>query len=169
VNFYTLVPLPAPRAPARAPVTASFVQLERVQIPGEIDHREIVRRVEPTQLDLAEQDQWAAPIDELIYSVLVSDLEARLPGTRVGPQASSPSETPVALSIDLREFVSNAECEVSLQAAWMLTAPDAPPRQGLEDLTVPHRGTCSTGTIPEAMSNALAALSDRIAAVLTTR
>jgi hypothetical protein len=54
-----------------------------------------------------------------------------------------------------------------LRAAWLLKQPDSQSSRGNEEARIPGSGDCSgSGTLPAVMSQALAQLSDRIAAAI---
>src|SRR6185312_2554321 len=76
-NFYTLSDT---AAEATAPAGVGHVVITGVTIPGEIDRPEIVRRIGPNQLSVAETDRWAASLDDTIRRVLIDDIGRRTPG-----------------------------------------------------------------------------------------
>jgi len=147
-NFYTLSDTAAETA---APAGVGHVIVTGVTIPGEIDRPEIVRRVGPNQLSVAESDRWAAPLDDTIRRVLTDDIGRRMPGAAAQPQRP--------VTVDIHEFYGDASCNVTLRAVWTLKQTGA---QGTtEDIHVPSTGSCPT-TLAATMSVALGQLSDRI-------
>lgn len=148
-RFYTLSDTPGEAA---APAGASQVLITVVSIPGEIDRPELVRRVGPNQLSVAELDRWAAPLDDTIRRVLVDDIARRVPG------AVSP---PRLVAVDVREFYGDASCNVTLRAVWALKQTGVEP--ATEEIRVPASGACPA-TLADTMSTALGQLSDRIIA-----
>jgi uncharacterized lipoprotein YmbA len=144
------------------------VHLDRVTIPTELDRAQIVRRIDATRLQIVEDDRWAAPLDDTIRRVLSNDLAARLPpGLVADPNEPSLGERRQSLSVDVQEFYGDASCAVTLRAAWLLKPPDSPSSRGTEEIRIPAAADCAgTATLPEALSQALAQLSDRIAAVI---
>jgi uncharacterized lipoprotein YmbA len=162
MRFYTLNVV-APKAPSSAPAAGSPVRVVRVTIPGELDRTQLVRRVDANRLQIAELDRWAAPLDETILRVLSADLAARLPAGTVVSAADS-AGTSRALSVDIQEFSGDASCAVTLRAAWFLTPTAGTSAQGTADVRVPASGACATSSLPATMSEALAQLSDQIAA-----
>lgn len=156
LRYYTLSQIPA--ASEAATTGGATLRVGRVRVPGELDRNEIVQRIDATRLKIAEQDRWAAPLDEMIRRVLSADLQAR------GPASGAPS----TLSLDVEEFIGDAACGVTLRASWELRSAadnDTPVRTGYESIQVPpSSGTCTVGALPMAMSQALAQLSERILA-----
>jgi uncharacterized lipoprotein YmbA len=158
MRYYTLTPV----APASTPTKAvSAMRLGRVTIPRELDRSELVQRIDATRLMLAEQDRWAAPIDDLVRRTLSNDLAARLPQSAAGAHDSTRT-----LSIDIDDFLADASCNVTLRATWSLAEPNVATIQKTEQITVAVNGACATSALPSTMSRALGELSDRIASAL---
>jgi uncharacterized protein len=167
MHYYTLSEVPGT---ARLSPTDNTVpvHLDRVTIPTELDRAQIVRRIDATRLQIVEDDRWAAPLDDTIRRVLSNDLAARLPpGLVADPNEPSVGEKRQSLSVDVQEFYGDASCAVTLRAAWLLKPPDSPSSRGTEEIRIPAGTDCAgTATLPAALSQALAQLSDRIAAVI---
>jgi uncharacterized lipoprotein YmbA len=167
LHYYTLTEVPAT---ARLPAADDTVpvRLDRVTIPTELDRSQLVRRIDATRLQIIDGDRWAAPLDDTIRRVLSGDLAARLPPNMVAnPNEPSVGEKRQLLSVDIAEFYGDATCAVTLRAAWVLKQSDSQSSRGTEETQVPASGNCSgTASLPTAMSQALAQLSDRIAAAV---
>ena len=154
MRFYTLSSMGNDAATTDV---SSGIRVVRVSLPGEIDRSELVRRVDSNRLQLAEDDRWAAPLDEMIRRVLSENLRSRIPAA---------SGDPERLSLEIEEFIADADCTVTLRAAWSLESatPAVPPTRGYETVRTETGGVCEVGALPAAMSRALAELSTRIAA-----
>lgn len=163
MHYYTLSEV-APDARLAGSADRVIVRLDRVTIPAELDRLQIVRRIDSTHLQIAELDRWAAPLDDMIRRVLSADLALRLPVNGV----ADPNEPPLgeprqSLSLDVQDFYADADCKVTLRAAWVVKRPDAPTTRSTEEVQV-DGGACSgNSALPERMSRALAVVSDRIA------
>ena len=163
LRYYTLSEVSG----AAATGGPTAIQVGRVKIPGELDRSELVQRIDANRLMIAEQDRWAAPLDEMIRRVLAADLQSR---TRASPSApATPSAAASTLSVDIDEFIGDATCAVTLRASWELKpmgANAAPTGSGHESIQIatPSPATCTVGALPAAMSQALAQLSERILA-----
>ena len=167
-HFYTL----SDTAPeATPPAGVGWVRIVNLTIPGELDRPELVRRIGPNQLSIAGLDRWAAPLDETIRRALSDDIARRVPAPVPGQ--------PYSVSVEIREFYGDGNCNVSLRAAWTVKpsrpesarSPSAapvnpPPTNPLpvnEEIQVPSSGSCPA-TLAATMSVALGQLSDRIIA-----
>jgi len=156
VRFYTLSATAPAQGSASTPNALSGLRVTRAKIPGEIDRTEIVQRLDANRLSIAEQDRWAAPLDEMIKRVLTADLQSR-----AGPAASAD----VTVSVDVEEFVGDTTCAVKLSVSWEQKSTDAAhTRNGHEVINVPAPSSspCAPGALPAVMSEALAQLSQRI-------
>ena len=151
IRFYTLNAVAREAKPAGA---SQPIRVTRVKLPGEIDRVELVQRVDANRVQLAEQDRWAAPLEELIRRTLSTDLQA----------AATSGDTPALLSVDIEELIADAKCVVTLRAAWELktSAAAGQTTHGYESIQVPAPAECNVGVLPGAMSEALAELSERI-------
>lgn len=168
IRYYTLREIPGTARPA-ASAGRVPVRLDRVTIPTELDRSQLVRRIDTTRLAIVENDRWAAPLEDTIRRVLSDDLASRLSADLVAnPLEPSTGEKRQSLSVDIEDFYADAACSVTLRAAWVLKPPDSQSSRGTEEAHVPGPGgACAdASSIPEAMSRALAQVSDRIAAAV---
>jgi uncharacterized protein len=166
MHYYTLSQIPAASRLTATQGTLP-VRLDRLTIPMELDRAQLVRRLDATRLLISEYDRWAAPLEDGIRRVLSDDLTSRLPPGRVAdPNEPSIGEQRVSLAVDIRDFYGDAACAVTLRVAWVLKPPDSPSSLGNEEIHVPAATACTLATVPEAMSQALAQLSDRIATAI---
>jgi uncharacterized protein len=157
-RFYTLS-VTTPQATSAT--GAGSVVIDSVNIPGEIDRPEIVRLLGSNRLSISALDRWAAPLDETIRRVLNDDIARRVPSPVPGRQQW--------VSVDIREFYGDGDCNVTLRAVWRSKQAGAQPagvaQPVTEDIRVPASGAC-LGTLPDTMSVALGQLSDRIIAAV---
>jgi uncharacterized lipoprotein YmbA len=160
-HYFALTAMPPTTAVVALPAQIP-IRVERITMPGELDRLELVRRSASNRLQIAAFDRWAAPLDDMIRRVVAADLAARL-GAGMMASINEPAvgEPRRHLYIDLQEFAGDAHDAIKLQAAWLLQSPSAAAMRGTEDLTVEARDA-SSDALAAAMSQALAALSDRI-------
>jgi uncharacterized protein len=165
LHYYTLTEIPA-AGRLTLPGGMDPIRLDRVTLPTELDRSQIVRRLDSTQLQIVEDVRWAAPLDETIRRILSNDIAARLPeGAVANPNEPSVGEKRQLLAVDFSEFYGDSGCVVTLRAAWTLEQSDSNSLHGNEETQASPQGGCKgTGSIPQAMSQALGQLSDLIAA-----
>jgi uncharacterized lipoprotein YmbA len=116
-NFYVLsvVPGGSGHGGLSAPV-----QLSAVHIPPSLDRRQMVRLTNENRLAISETNRWAAPIDEMVRSVLSQDLAARFPnGSVILPQAPAPAGTRT-LVVTIAQFGPDPVGMVRLSGSWTL-------------------------------------------------
>jgi uncharacterized protein len=135
------------------------VQVTKVTLPRELDRNEIVRRIDATRLHIAEDDRWAAPLDDLIRRALADDLRARAGPGRAGQ-----------VSVQIESFSADMACGVELRASWEWREPGSnAPERRRADIQVPPAGQdCPISDVPVRMSEALAQLADRMLAASGT-
>jgi uncharacterized lipoprotein YmbA len=170
-HFYTLSDIaPEQPKPAQAEHSDSPLRIDRVTIPGELDRPQLVRHLDANRVAIAEQDRWAAPLDDMIRRVLSSDLAKRLPDkTVIDPNDAARGEQVRSLSVDIESFFADAQCAITLRASWTLRQPNVPSLRKSEEVQELANGACNIESIPPTMSRALARLSDSIVASLATR
>ena len=166
-RLYTLDAVPPPHPASKGP--RAPVQLAAVHLPPALDRPQIVTQVGPNRLQVSEQDQWGAPLDEIMRRALAQDLLARLPqGAFISPDAPRPAGAR-GLVVDVVQLQATPD-RVILQANWTLTG-DA--SGGVEpsptvELSAPAQGRDADAQAA-AISRLLGELSDRIVAALAAR
>ena len=167
-HYFTLTEV-TPSAPRVSVTGAVAIRVQRVTIPGELDRLELVRHSESNQLRIATFDLWAAPLGEMIQRVVTEDLAARLaPGNVASVTAPAPREQQRHLYLDVLEFAGDEHGAVKLRAAWLLQTPGGADLRGTEEVSA-NATDASADALAAAMSRALGALSDRLAAVFGTQ
>lgn len=167
-HYYTLSAQSDPPA-ASLPVGHAWrtVALGAVKLPGALDRPQIAREIGPNQLEYAESDRWAGPLDDMTRRVLSADLRPLLsPGAAlVGADSSAPADVTVA--IDVTRFDADKAGRVTLDASWEILDTNAKvvgvPREA--SITEPARGS-DAAALAATMSRAVARLAENIAASL---
>ena len=167
-RLYVLNPLPATERPRDAsPRGNPAIGLFPVSLPEQLDRPQIVTRVGDNMLQLAEFDQWAAPLQENFTRVLAGNLAVLVPTERVSVfpwgKAGSPD---YEVAVEVARFEGSLGGDCSLVAHWTVL------RRG--EKTAPVSGTSSHrepagdsfATLVAAHSRLVAALSRDIATAL---
>ena len=165
-RFYVLTPLPAAERPSN-PGRAPLVGLLPVDLPEQLDRPQIVTRVGPNRLQLAEFDQWAAPLRESFMRVLAENLSILIPADRVALfpwSKDTPIDYEVAVEVVRFEGALGGDC--SLVANWTIA------RRGGREAAATGRSSHSEpagesyASLVSAESRLIAALGRDIAAAL---
>ena len=155
---------PQREPPPRGPVFA----IAPVRVPQYLSQRSIVTRSGPTQLDLAENDVWAAPLSDTIGSVLSENISTMIPSDRVVELPVS-AAVPVdyEVRVEIVGFERQPDGAVELTARWTVFGEGGQRLIAMERSS--FRATDVAADYPSitmAMSALLAELSRDIAAAL---
>ncbi len=116
VHFYSLLP-PASGEPA-VPISAAvrFV-LEPVEVPAEVDRSELVLRRGTSEVLLAEDEQWSAPLPAQLWQAVSVELERALrsAGTAAGPE-------PPRIRLQIERFEAQLGGYALIRAQWWVSA-----------------------------------------------
>ena len=140
------------------------VEVRRPSIVGYLDRPNLVRRTSPVTLDLAANEQWGAPLQELVGNALTEDLVQRLPRMTVYPEGSSlSSDSDVIVAVQVLRFELSAGGDVTLIAQVAIQRTD-----GTETMRRRHEfhsppTSLQAEDVAQQMSAVLAKLSDEIA------
>jgi uncharacterized lipoprotein YmbA len=163
-RIYTLEPTGSPTSGVVR--TKGAVAVGQITLPAELDRLSFVTREGANRIAVSDQDRWAAPLEGMIRRVLAADLSRRLPaGAVVAPGDPVP---PGARSVTLtiRNFIGNASGHVVLDADWAVSQGKGHPAIIHRETITREAGSGDAAAVAAAMSQALGALSDRIAAAL---
>lgn len=140
------------------------IVVDLVRLPSMLDRRKMVSASGSNQMKISSQDRWAAPLDEMIHSVLFRDLQERLPGGLVvSGNVVSAGQPQRDLVIDVQQFEPNDRGRVTLDADWALLSPGpAAVAMHPAHIVVPVHTERTTAQVA-AMSRAVAELADQIA------
>jgi hypothetical protein len=158
----------APTAAAAPAATVDLIHVRHVSVPPQMDHRGLTHRQGANQLSISDNDQWSAPLPDLIQAALTRDLGARLGFDHVLAPAAQPLAGRVQADLDLDFVALTADdgCGITAQVNWTLSAPNRPARRGTAQLTGAGGG-CPAG-LAAALSAALGTLSDQLVQQLTS-
>jgi uncharacterized protein len=158
-QFYTLDAVPA-ASPAPAAAARGHIEVGKVEIPATLDRLSMVTRKANDQLDVSDQNRWAAPLDDLTRRALLQDLRQRLPeGTVLASGDAAPPGTRV-ITLNVQQFMADASGRVVLDTDWAIGTVG-------KTATTRHahiEETACGGTVAAGMSRALGRLADEISA-----
>jgi hypothetical protein len=165
-HYYVLTPQPPTIRPgAETLAGATTVAIGAVKLPGALDRPQIARRIGPNQLDYAENERWAGPLDEMVRRVLAADLRSRLPPGVAMVDNSSAAPANLTIAVDLLRFDADKSGRVTLEAGWETLGKNAAVVGTPSDATIVEPASGSdTAALAATMSRAIGDFADRIAA-----
>ena len=162
-KYYVLSAQPDPVRPVSAGSARTTVAIGAIKLPGALDRPQVARRIGPNQLDYAEYDRWAGPLDEMIRRVLAADLRPRLPPGTVLIENDSLASADLTIAIDIRNFDADKSGRVTLSASWEILNKDIKVVGIPDDAKIVEATAGSdTATVAATMSRAVAALAENI-------
>jgi uncharacterized lipoprotein YmbA len=119
-KYYVLTALPSPGAPPAA-AHPPVIGLGPVNLPGYLDHNELVTRAGPNEIDLSDVDRWAGPLDQNFKSVLARNLGELLGANQVMqfPWYSS-SDFDYKIEVNVSRFDADESGNTTLSAKWII-------------------------------------------------
>ncbi len=138
---------------------ATRVSLAQVAIPELVDRSQLVLRVAPHRVEMAEFHRWGEPLREGVARVLAENLGRHL-GARYAVSAGLHPGAPAAVqvAVAVRRFDAVPASEVAIHADWSVRPAAGPARAGESRVQEPITEASHAG-IAAAFSRAL----DRIA------
>ena len=152
-TIYSIEPVPGTVANVRGVP----VGIDSVELPPGFDRREVIVRKPDHQLDVRGTDQWSGSLETMVVHTMAFNLASRLPeGMVILPGAPKPAAMrPIDLAFS--EIAAGPENKVVLDVRWNGT--------NHEHIEVPI-ASLGSKDIATGMSQALAALADRVVAGL---
>lgn len=164
---YTLTSVPSARATVSGPPVVPPIEVGDVMIPGVIDREPVIVAAPNGQVDISGTAVWGSPLQEVIRRTLSADLASRLPpGSVLAPGDPAPPGGVRILLVNIQKFWGDTAGQVGLVADWSVTRggnPTGEPQHAVIDISA---GSGDVSAIVPAMSRALGALADQIAATL---
>ena len=170
-HFYVLTPLLSSEALGLATVAARgpSVGLGPVTLPQYLDRPQIVSRASRAKLNLGEFDQWAAPLKDIVASVLAENLSMLMSTDHIAVYPWPRSTTiDYQIMVDVTRFDGEMGGEILLLARWSIVAKDGKEWVKKKSRFSQPAGAPNYEATVTAMSRALERLSRDIAAGFRT-
>ena len=122
-RFYTLSPADAAAPVRTAPANPAFlIEVASVGVPEQVAKNQLVVQKNAAQVDVLEQERWAAPPADEIRRALSDDLAAQL-GTIDVANSAYPAGVPVyRISVNVQRFESWPGKRAAIDAVWSVRA-----------------------------------------------
>ena len=170
VRYFTLAAEPQSQT-ARGPdatVATYSVSVGPVTVPELVDRPHLVLRTSATQVQVAEQARWAAPLKSEIPRVIADQLARLLPGASTGTSSQRAVSAPdYRVLVDIQRFDSTPGVSAEIEASWTVRGRDGavlagrsmavePSRSGYDELVAAH--SRALGAISRDIANAIVKL-----------
>ncbi len=161
-HFYTLSAEKLPVAEVKIDATAVKVSVWQVTLPEIVDRNQMVVRVDPNRVEIADFHRWAEPLRRAIPRVLAENLAQQLGSGYIVVAGQPAALTPeVRISLDLQKFDALMGEGVAVEALWTVRAPKGEVRTSQASV-VERAATGNHAAIAAAYSRALARLAREI-------
>ncbi len=170
-NFYVLTPLPSAETLGLTTVAAGgpSIGIGPVTLPQYLDRPQIVSRLSRARLNLGEFDQWAAPLKDIVASVLAENLSMLMSTDHIAVYPWPRSTTiDYQIMVDVTRFDGKMGGEVLLLARWSIVGKDGKEWVKKKSRFSQPAGAPDYEATVTAMSRALERLSRDIAAGFRT-
>lgn len=169
-TFYVLSPLQDDKGQSEADETCAAISVGPVELPDYVDRSQIVTRISPNKLNLAEFDQWAEPLKESFSRILMENLSILLCADPISLYPSrGPTEIDYRVEVEVIRIDGSLGEQATLVAHWMIL--DERDRRVLltrkSNLSSPAQGGGYEALVL-AQSQTIAALSRDIAEAIKT-
>jgi len=154
-KLYSVEPVPGT---AVAAVRGTPIAIGSLELPPDLDRREVAVRKADQQLEVRPNELWSATLQSLTLHALAFDLASRLPEGMIVLPGAAQTATPRAIDVIIGDFAAGPEPRVVLDARWTMGGVTHH-----EQITVDVT-SLDSAQIATAMSQALAQLADRIVA-----
>jgi uncharacterized protein len=161
-RFYILsAQPPGPSTPRTTPATQVWL---RVALPSLVDRSEMILNTSANGVIVLEHERWAAPLADLMTQTLARDLERRRSDLLVaGPSVGRAGESVIKVTVDLVQMSVRKGERASVEAHWRIV--DS--RHGGDvlggELFSAPLAQDDYAAVPQALSDCLALLADRLA------
>lgn len=120
-RFYVLSPLQGDDRQAEAGETCAAISVGPVELPDYIDRPQIVTRISPNKLSLAEFDQWAEPLTDSVSRILMENLSILLCADPISLYPSrGPGAVDYRVEVEVIRLDGRLGEQASLVARWII-------------------------------------------------
>lgn len=173
-RFYTLHGPGDGSAPSRASAAESkiFIGIGPVEIPDYLNRPQIVTRSGLNELNYAEYDRWAGSFEDEVARVLAENISVQLADRQMsvlpwGSFATSSFPFKYRLAVSIMRFEGALKGSVVLKAQWTLYDESGKKVLLMRDSSISEQAQGNDyASLVEAMSRAIAKLSDEVASAI---
>ena len=169
VRYFTLASEPSQTArKAETPANPYAIAVGPVTVPELVDRPHLVLRTSSTQVQVAEQARWAAPLKSEIPRVVADQLASLLTGASTATSSQRAVSAPdYRVLIDIQRFDSTPGVSAAIEASWTVRGRDGallagrsvanePSGAGYDELVAAH--SLALGAVSRDIANAIVKL-----------
>lgn len=122
LHFHTLLGTQQPTSSRQAGDRGGdlAIELQRVRVPAQVDHPELVLRAGDGRLLRIEDRRWSAPLPDEVRAALAAALSSQLQAREISAVVA-PSALPLyRVAVDLQRFDAQLGRAVRIEAVWSL-------------------------------------------------
>lgn len=167
-RFYVLSAIPSSTVPERKDRRDLSILLASVTLPSHLDRRQMVSRTSPNELEIAEFDRWAEPLEANVLRVLAENLSLLLGTNRIATfPRTQLDDVDYRVAVDVIRLDGRPGGKAALTARWtVLGNRKASALRTIKSSFVEQVAASNYGTVAAAQSKMLADLSREIAAAI---
>jgi uncharacterized lipoprotein YmbA len=166
-RFYTLSPL-ADVKQNTAGDSKSIIGIAKVEVSPYLDRSEIITRSSATQIQLAQYDRWAEPLEDIVAMTVSENISRLQPSIQTITRPWPEAEVDYMLAIKIKRFDSDSAGNVRLDASWGIIDQKQRSMIAVHESSFRLAGSSTDyDSITTQMSRALLELSKEIATELT--
>ncbi len=166
-RFYTLSPL-ADVKQSTIDDNKTIIGIAKVEVSPYLDRSEIITRSSATQIQLAQYDRWAEPLEDIVAMTVSENISRLQPSIQTITRPWPEAEVHYMLAIKIKRFDSDSAGNVRLDASWGIIDQKLRSMIAVHESSFTLAGTSADyDSITTQMSEALLELSKEIATEIT--
>lgn len=165
-RFYTLSPLAEVQRDALGD-SKIIIGIARVEVSPYLDRSEIITRSSATQIQLAQYDRWAEPLEDIVAMTVSENISRLQPSLQTITHPWPEADVDYMLAIKIKRLDSDTTGNIRLDASWGIIDQKERSMIAIHESSIRRTGTSADyDSITTQMSQALLELSEEIATVL---
>jgi uncharacterized protein len=167
-RFYTLSPLAEEVKGDTLGDSKVISGIAEVEVSPYLDRSEIITRSSATQIQLAQYDRWAEPLEDIVAMTVSENISRLQPAIQTITSPWPEADVDYMLAIKIKRFDSDGTGNIRLDASWGIIDQKQRSMIAVHESSIRRSGASADyDSIAIKMSQALLELSKEIATVLT--
>ena len=167
-RFYTLSPLAEEVKGDTLGGSKVIIGIAEVEVSPYLNRSEIITRSSATQVQLAQYDRWAEPLEDIVAMTVSENISRLLPAIQTITSPWPEADVNYMLAIKIKRFDSDDTGNIRLDVSWGIIDQKQRSMIAVHESSIRRSGTSADyDSIVIQMSQALLELSKEIATQLT--